>query len=134
MTELWNGLVSELFKFGFILIFLSFPFFLIFSTFTMRKLRKLSRKIGGLGTIDFFSGSDIFQVCTTLSLSRRWMEKDDPYGVHPFRANRDFVFDNTSRFEKVIARIVFYTMSSGVFLMAIGTLVNLIGLIIGPLI
>lgn len=128
---MWESVASELVKYGIIFAFLSFPFFLFFSSFTMRMLRRLAKGTDLLGSVDLYSGSDISRVCTTLSLSRRWMKREDPDGINPFRANSDFVYNNIAVAERCLARIVFYLTLVGVFLMFLGAIVNLVGLGLG---
>lgn len=124
MMELWDGWASELIMYSFAVMFFAFPFFLIFSMLTVRRLRKLAGGSDNLAGVNLFSGSDIIQVYTTLSLSKRWMEKDDPHGIHPFRANRDFLDRNTKVWERVLARWVFFLMSFSILLALIGTLIS----------
>lgn len=130
MTELLDGWASECIKYACIVMFLAFPFFLIFSNTTMRRLRKLSKNTDKIGGVDLFSGSDIIRVYTTITLSKRWMAKDDPHGLHPFRADREFIDDNTNVLERGLARLVFFLMASSAALILLGTIISFFGWVI----
>lgn len=107
-----------------IVMVVAFPFFLIFSNTTVRRLRKISKNTDNLGGVDLFSGSDIIRVYTTITLSKRWMAKDDPHGLHPFRANREFIDANTNVLERGLGRLVFVLMASSAALILLGTIIN----------
>ncbi len=98
--------------------------FVIFGQITVRKLRKNPETKHELG-IEFLSGWDIFNVAQALTLPKSVMQRirNNPQGGSVVFANYKLLYEHTTVFDRVLAR-VFYTLFtfSGFGLIILGVL------------
>jgi hypothetical protein len=115
---------------GGIMILMSIVFgvlFVAFGQLTVRKLRKNPATKYALG-VEFYSGGDIFNVAGALSRPA-WITKRFKASRLCFlAADADVLYQHTTRFDRVLARVFWFTWTiSGIFIIII-SLMNLIGL------
>lgn len=86
----------------------------IFGQITVRKLRRIANKKNMLG-VEFVSGWDILNVAGALSTPKWLREKFISSGLSGLTANYEFVYGNTNKLDRFIARIFwFFYLISGI--------------------
>ena len=94
--------------------------FLIFGQVTVRKLRKNPETKHELG-IELLSGWDIFNVAQALSLPKSVMQKirNNPQGGSVFFANYELLYEYTTVFDRLLARVFYWLWMSSAFALII---------------
>ncbi len=102
---------STLFAIPAVVAFIGCILFVIFGLVTVRKLRKNPETKHALG-IEFASGWDILNVAGALSLSkvvaRRLRRNSESMGLG-FEADPDVLYKHTTVFDRVLARMFFWS-------------------------
>ena len=117
----------KLFGLSMVLLFVSMILFVIFGQVTVRKLRKNSETKGKLG-MEFASGWDILNVAQALSLPNqivRRLEQSPLSSV--FLANTDILYRHTTRFDRLLARLLFGLSHTSILLVLILMILSYIG-------
>ncbi len=93
-----------------VVAFIAWILFVIFGQVTVRKLRKNPETRHELG-IEFLSGWDIFNVAQALTIPKSVMQRirDNPQGGSVLFANYELLYEHTTVFDRVLAR-VFYVL------------------------
>lgn len=101
--------------------------FVLFGQITVRKLRKKTKGTNDLG-IEFVSGWDILNVAGALSTPKWLREKFVSSRLSGLSANYNFLYENTSKFDRVLARVfwTFYLVTG--LLIILYTLASILGL------
>ena len=96
--------------------------FVLFGQITVRKLRKNQETKNQLG-IEFVSGWDIFNVASALSRPKWLSELYKNSRLSFMAANADALYRNTTLFDRVLARVFWFTyVVSGVGLILVTVL------------
>lgn len=100
--------------------------FVLFGQITVRKLRKKTSGTGGLG-LEFVSGWDILNVAGALSTPKWLREKFASSRLSGLTANYKFLYENTNRLDRVLARVfwVFYLVTGALIIFY--TLASILG-------
>jgi len=100
--------------------FIGWILFIIFGQVTVRKLRKNLETKHELG-MEFASGWDIFNVAQALTLPRSVMEKirNNPQGGKVLFANYELLYEHTTAFDRVLARVFYILFSLSIFALII---------------
>lgn len=102
-------------------MFFSLFLFVFFGQVTVRKLRKKTETKDALG-LEFASGWDIFNVAQALSLPRSWarkLEKKGQFYGDGVVARSDLLYEHTNKFDRFLARTLFWLSYFGLFTMLI---------------
>jgi len=87
--------------------------FVLFGQVTVRKLRKNPQTKDHLG-VQFVGGWDIINVAQALAIPRSWSRKLEKSPLSSMYANSDLLFENTSKFDRILGTIFYWLlMSSG---------------------
>jgi len=78
--------------------------FVIFGQITVRKLRKQNRNKNNLG-IELASGWDILNAAGALSTPNWLRKKFESSRLSGFSANYEFLYENTNKFDRILARV-----------------------------
>ena len=107
-------------------------FFVLFGQITVRKLRKKPETKDALG-LEFASGWDIFNVAQSLSLPRRWIQKleerANAKGVGTMFAKSDMLYKHTNKFDRFLARFLFWLNMFSLFSMLIFAILFFMGVV-----
>ncbi len=87
--------------------FIACILYVIFGQITVRKLRKNPETKDKLG-IEFVSGWDILKVAQALSLPRFMTDKLKQSPLSGLFADADILFEHTTRFDKILARVFYW--------------------------
>ncbi len=90
--------------------------FVIFGQITVRKLRNNPGTKHELG-VEFVSGWDIFNVAQALSLPKSVMQRirSNPQGGSVFFANYELLYEHTTVFDRLLARVFYWLWMSSAF-------------------
>ncbi len=102
------SLFSKLLGCSALLMFITAILFVIFGQITIRKLRKNPATKDRLG-IEFVSGWDIFNVAGALSTPKWLRDKFSRSKLSVFIADYQVLYDNTTRFDRILARVFWVT-------------------------
>jgi len=113
-------LFSKLLAFSAFLMLIAAILYILLGQITVRKLRKNSALKNELG-FELVSGWDILNVAGALSTPRWLREKFSSSSLSGFSANYPLLYGNTSKFDRVLARVFwfFYVVSVGLMLLFI---------------
>lgn len=112
--------MSYLFPLGIAIAFIGLFFMLIFSFTTMRRLRKNPHRSSDFEAQDLFSGADIGAAMAAASMPKWWRDYKESRGEPILREKHEWIMANTCLWERVLARIVFALLNSGIFLVVLG--------------
>lgn len=101
--------------------------FVLFGQVTVRKLRKKAKDTNQLG-IELVSGWDILNVAGALSTPKFLREKFLRSRLSALSANYQFLYNNTNKFDRVLARIFWIVYVVTGCLIIIYTLASILGL------
>jgi len=124
---------SSLLAISAVVAFISMILYIIFGQVTVRKLRKNPATKYALG-IEFVSGWDIINVAGALALPKTIVQKIKRNSIsmglgQGFEANPDLLYKHTTRFDRLLARLFYWSWaSSGVGLIALTLAYFLFGL------
>ena len=115
---------------GLILLMIIFDLmlFVIFGQKTVRKLRKNPDVKDALG-IEFISGWDIVNVMSALSLPRKLTRKYKETIIAPMEADADLLYRYTTRFDRILAKLIFFSMAFSVLGLFILMLLDKLGIV-----
>ena len=115
---------------GLILLMIIFDLmlFVIFGQKTVRKLRKNPDVKDALG-IEFISGWDIVNVMSALSLPRKLTRKFKETIIAPMEADADLLYRYTTRFDRILAKLIFFSMAFSVLGLFILMLLDKLGIV-----
>ena len=115
---------------GLILLIIIFDLmlFVIFGQKTVRKLRKNPDVKDALG-IEFISGWDIVNVMSALSLPRKLTRKFKETIIAPMEADADLLYRYTTRFDRILAKLIFFSMAFSVLGLFILMLLDKLGIV-----
>lgn len=121
-------LFSKLLAFSAVLMLLAAILSVAFGQITVRKLRKNPTTKDVLG-FEFVSGWDILNVAGSLSTPKWLREKFAASPLSHLTANYQALYENTSKFDRILAKVfwIFYVLSAFLMLVFIG--LNAIGLL-----
>lgn len=121
-------LFSKLLAFSALLMLIAAILYVILGQVTVRKLRKNPAVKDQLG-VEFASGWDILNVAGSLSTPAWLREKFSASRLSALSANYQALYENTNKFDRVLARIFwfFYVVSASLMLLVIA--VNSLGLL-----
>lgn len=113
-------LFSKLLAFSAFLMLIAAILYVLLGQITVRKLRKNPEVQNELG-IELESGWDILNVAGALSTPRWLREKFLSSPLSRLSANYQLLYDNTTKFDRVLARVFwfFYVVSVGLMLLFI---------------
>jgi hypothetical protein len=121
-------LFSKLLAFSAFLMLIAANLYLVFGQITVRKLRKKPEMKNELG-FELASGWDILNVAGALSAPKWLREKFSKSRLSGFTANYQLIYENTSKFDRVLARVFWFFYVVSVVLMLIFIAANSIGLL-----
>lgn len=101
----------EFFTIAFIDMFFACVLFVVFGQVTVRRLRKNPETRDHLG-LEFASGWDILNVAQTLAIPRSWNKKMECSARSSLNASSDVIHQHTSKFDKVLGCIFFWSFAS----------------------
>ena len=92
-----------------------------FGQITVRKLRKNPEAKAALG-FELVSGWDIVNVAEALSIPRSWMKKIENGFLSKMYAKTDFLIENTTKFDRILAvmfyvNFIFFGLSMAIFIL-----------------
>ncbi|WP_077338283.1 hypothetical protein [Pseudocolwellia agarivorans] len=101
-------------------------FYVAFGQITVRKLRKNpeTKNVLGLG---FVSGWDIINVAQAFSLPRAWTRKIENSKFSFIYANTTVLFDNTTKFDRILGCIFYWLLTLSGLFGALLVLLNYLG-------
>lgn len=102
--------------------------FVIFGRITARKLRKNPDTKAQLG-IELVSGWDILNVAAALSRPKWLSERFKKSGLSYLTANSDILYNHTTPFDRILARVFWYTYVASGTGMILVLILNLFGLL-----
>lgn len=100
--------------------------FVLFGQLTVRKLRKKTNERNELG-LEFVSGWDILNVASALSTPKWLREKLTSSRLSGLTANHQFLYKNTSQFDRALARVFWISYLVSGTLIIIYTLASVFG-------
>ncbi|WDD97404.1 hypothetical protein [Thalassomonas actiniarum] len=119
---------SKLLAFDAIFIFLACILYVLFGQITVRKLRKNPKTKDALG-IEYSSGWDIINVAQALAMPRSWSRKLEKSPLSYLYANSDLLFENTTKFDQVLAAVFYWLLTISGLSAALLLLLNALGLL-----
>jgi len=121
---------SQLFALACFFLFLACILYVIFGQLTVRKLRKNPKTKAALG-IEYASGWDIINVAQALAFPRSWSRKLEKSPLSYLYANSDLLFENTTKFDQILAAVFFWLLTLSGLSAALLLLLNALGLFDG---
>ncbi|WDE04252.1 hypothetical protein SG34_023375 [Thalassomonas viridans] len=118
---------SQLFAFACFFLFLACVLYIVFGQVTVRKLRKNPKTKAVMG-IEYASGWDIINVAQALALPRSWSRKLKKSPLSYLYANSELLFENTTKFDQVLAAVFFWLLTLSGLAAALLLLLNTLGL------
>ena len=116
---------SKLLAFVFIFMLIACILYVIFGQITVRKLRKNPKTRDALG-LEFVSGWDIINVAQALAFPASWSRKLEKSQISYLYANAGMLRENTTRLDRVLGSLFYWTMMlsglSGAFLVLLNAL------------
>ena len=103
-------LFSQLLGFNSLLMLLSLILYVIFGQVTVRRLRKNPNTRSALG-VEFASGWDIINTAQALSLPLSFISRMEKSPLAGMYANSSLLKANTNQFDRVIARVFYWTFT-----------------------
>ena len=123
------SLFSQLLAFSFIVLLVALLLFVIFGQVTVRKLRKNPETKDALG-LEYASGTDIANVVKILSISKHRAEKLRHGRMSFLYADRELIYKHTSRFDRLLAKSVYWSLVLGggsMIVLMIGNFTGVLG-------
>lgn len=117
---------SKLLAFVFIFMLISCVLYVVFGQITVRKLRKNPKTKNDLG-LEFASGWDIINVAQALAFPEKWSQKLESSNISFFYANAKLLRENTTRLDKFLGSVFYWTMMSSGLSGALLVLLNTMG-------
>lgn len=115
----------EFFTIAFVDMLIACILFVAFGQVTVRKLRKKPETRDHLG-MEFASGWDILNVAQTLAIPKSWSKRMERGPLASLNARSDIIHRHTSRFDKILGCIFFWSfVSSGTLLILLVVLSKL---------
>lgn len=121
------SILSTLFAISVAFAFIACIFYVIFGQVTVRKLRKNPETKDKLG-FAFVSGRDIIKVAQALSLPRFMTDKFKQSPLSGLFADADVLFEHTTRFDKILARVFYWLYATSWLSMILLMLLDIVGL------
>lgn len=121
------SILSTLFAISVAFAFIACIFYVIFGQVTVRKLRKNPETKDKLG-FAFVSGWDIIKVAQALSLPRFMTDKFKQSPLSGLFADADVLFEHTTRFDKILARLFYWLYATSGLSMILLMLLDILGL------
>jgi len=121
---------SKLLAFDFLFILLSCILYVLFGQITVRKLRKNPKTKNALG-MEYASGWDIINVASALAVPRRLSRKLEKGSLAYLYANSDLLFENTSKFDRILGAVFYWLFMSSSFVCVLLVLLNYLGVFDG---
>lgn len=116
---------SKLLAFVFIFMLIACVLYVVFGQITVRKLRKNPKTKNDLG-LEFASGWDIINVAQALAFPEKWSKKLENSNISFLYANAKLLRENTTRLDKFLGAVFYWTMISsglsGVLLVLLNTM------------
>lgn len=109
-------------------MFLACILYVIFGQVTVRKLRKNPKTKGELG-LEYASGWHIINVAQALAIPRSWSRKLERSPLSSIHANSQVLFENTSKFDRLLGAIFYWLLMLSGLSGALLVLLNFSGLI-----
>ena len=103
-----SGLEFWLFSVSMCGVFLSMILFVLFGQITVRKLKKNPKTKDELG-VEFASGWNILNVAGALSRPKWLNEKFSQSALSSLAANSEVLYKNTNIFDRILARVFWYS-------------------------
>ncbi|WDD97402.1 hypothetical protein [Thalassomonas actiniarum] len=101
-------------------------FFVLFGQITVRKLRKNPKTKDVLG-LEFMSGWDILNAAQALAMPKCWSKKLEKSPLSSINADSTLLFENTNKFDRILAAIFYWLWMFTGFSGAILILMNTFG-------
>ncbi len=101
--------------------------FVMFGQITVRKLRKNPETKNALGT-EFASGWDILNTAQALAIPKIWAQKLKSSPLSGLYADVDLLYKNTSKFDRVLAFIVYWLLMTSVGILLVLMVLDLAGI------
>ena len=111
-------LFSKLLAFSAFLMLFAAILYVLFGQITVRKLRKKPNMKNEIG-FEFVSGWDILNVAGALSTPKWLREKLSSSRLSGLSANYQLLYENTSKFDRILARVFWFFYVVSVSLMLI---------------
>ncbi|WDE08778.1 hypothetical protein SG34_033305 [Thalassomonas viridans] len=124
------SIFSKLLAFDFLFILLSCILYVLFGQITVRKLRKNPKTKNVLG-MEYASGWDIINVASALAMPRRLSRKLEKGPLAYLYANSDLLFENTSKFDRILGAVFYWLFMSSSFVCVLLVLLNYLGVFDG---
>lgn len=121
------SLFSQLLAFVCFFMFLAAILYVLFGQITVKKLRKNPKTKGALG-LEYVSGWDIINVAQALAIPRTWSRKLENSPLSSIYANSGLLFDNTSKFDRILGAIFYWLLMVSGLSGALLVLLNFLGL------
>ena len=121
------SLFSQLLAFVSFFMFLALILYVVFGQITVRKLRKNPETRDALG-IEFAGGWDIINVAQALSIPRSWSRKLQGSPLSALYANADILYENTTRFDRLLAAIFYWLFTATGLAMIVLIVLNSFGI------
>ena len=99
----------------------------MFGQITVRKLRKNPETKNALGT-EFASGWDILNTAQALAIPKIWAQKLKSSPLSGLYADVDLLYKNTSKFDRVLAFIVYWLLMTSVGILLVLMVLDLAGI------
>lgn len=121
-------LFSKMLGISFLLMLVALILFVVFGQITVRKLRKNPETKTKLG-VEFASGWDILNVAQALALPKRISEVLTNSPMSGFYADRLVLEENTTPFDRILAKVFWYLYMFSVVLIVLLVLLNAVGIL-----
>lgn len=109
-------------------VFFSAILYVAFGQITVRKLRKNPKTKNELG-VEFVSGWDIFNVAQALALPQLVIVKMKKSRLSSFAANTELLFQHTTAFDRLLAKLFYWLFMSTGLSFALWALLDTIGVL-----
>lgn len=117
---------SKLLAFVSIFMLIACVLYVVFGQITVRKLRKNPKTKNDLG-LEFASGWDIINVAQALAFPEKWSKKLESSSISFLYANAKLLRENTTRLDKFLGTVFYWTMISSGLSGALLVLLNTMG-------
>ncbi len=106
------SMFSQLLAISFLVLLVALLLFVIFGQVTVRKLRQNPETKDSLG-FEYASGTDIANVVKVLSVSKHRAEKLRHGKMSFLYADRELIYNHTNRFDRLLAKSVYWLLILG---------------------
>ena len=120
------NLFSQLLGIAALFMLLALIFYVVFGQVTVKKLRKNPATRNVLG-VEFASGWDIINVAQALAIPSSWSKKLENSPLSALYAKSDCLRQNTTRFDRVLAVIFYWTFTVSGLSMIVLVALNSLG-------